>query len=67
MSAPVKATPPAALLYLSEAQAALKVGKTGLYRLMNSGQIAWVQVGAHRRIASTEIDRFITENTRRSA
>lgn len=53
----------AALLTVSEAAATLKVGRTTLYRMFADGDIAWVQVGAHRRVAATEISRFIDAHT----
>lgn len=53
----------AALLTVSEAAATLRVGRTTLYRMFADGDIAWVQVGAHRRVAVTEISRFIDAHT----
>jgi excisionase family DNA binding protein len=46
------------LLTVSEAAAALRISKTGLYRLFSRGELRWVQVGAHRRVTREEIGRF---------
>ncbi|MGU3650610.1 helix-turn-helix domain-containing protein [Mycolicibacterium sp. A43C] len=61
------ATPRRHLLTVAEAAIALKIGKTKLYELFAAGELAWVQIGAHRRVAEAEIDRFIADHTERSA
>lgn len=52
------------LLSISEASQALRISRTGLYRLFTAGELAWVKIGAHRRIAASEIARYIEANTR---
>jgi excisionase family DNA binding protein len=52
------------LLTVSEAMATLSVSRTTIYGLFKSGALRWVQVGAHRRVSSREIERFITANTK---
>jgi len=51
------------LLTVSEAAAALRISRSSIYRLFESGELAWVQIGASRRIASAEIHRFIAAHT----
>lgn len=51
------------LLKLSEAAAALRISRSSLYRLFESGELAWVQIGASRRVTSAEIHRFIAAHT----
>lgn len=55
------------LLTVSEAMSMLRVGRTTLYRLFNAGELAWVQIGAHRRVAVAEVERFIAANAKASA
>jgi len=51
------------LLTLSEAAAALRISRSSLYRLFEAGELAWVQIGASRRVTSAEIHRFIAAHT----
>lgn len=51
------------LLTIQEAAAALRISRSTVYRLFDSGQLAWVQIGASRRVSATEIDRFIAAHT----
>ena len=51
------------LLKVSEAAAALRISRSSLYRLFESGELAWVQIGASRRVNSAEIHRFIATHT----
>jgi len=51
------------LLKVSEAAAALRISRSSLYRLFESGELAWVQIGASRRVTSAEIHRFIASHT----
>jgi excisionase family DNA binding protein len=47
------------LLTVSEAAAALSISRSSIYRLFDAGELAWVQIGASRRLTSAEIHRFI--------
>jgi excisionase family DNA binding protein len=49
------------LLTVSEAAAALRISRSSIYRLFDGGELAWVQIGASRRVTSAEIHRFIAE------
>jgi excisionase family DNA binding protein len=62
---PPDGKPPIAsrLLTIVEAAEALRISLSSVYRLFDSGQLAWVQIGASRRVTSTEIDRFIEAHT----
>ena len=51
------------LLKVSEAAAALRISRSSLYRLFESGELAWVQIGASRRVTSARIHRFIAAHT----
>ena len=51
------------LLKVSEAAAALRILRSSIYRLFESGELAWVQIGASRRVTSAEIHRFIAAHT----
>lgn len=55
----------AQLLTVTEAAAALNVSKPTVYRLFSAGALAWVQVGAHRRVTQAAIEEFIAEHTER--
>jgi excisionase family DNA binding protein len=51
------------LLTISEAAGALRISRSSIYRLFDSGELAWVQIGASRRVTSAEIHRFIAAHT----
>ena len=51
------------LLTVSEAAAALRISRSSIYRLFESGELGWVQIGASRRVTSAEIHRFIAAHT----
>jgi integrase len=51
------------LLTISEAAAALRISRSSIYRLFEGGELAWVQIGASRRVTSAEIHRFIAAHT----
>ena len=59
----VRPTTASRLLTIVEAADALRISRSSVYRLFDSGQLAWVQIGASRRVTSTEIDRFIEAHT----
>jgi excisionase family DNA binding protein len=56
-------TTPSRLLTIAEAAEALRISRSSIYRLFDAGQLAWVQIGASRRVTSTEIERFIAAHT----
>jgi excisionase family DNA binding protein len=47
------------LLTVMEAYTRLGIGKRKFYDLMDAGEIAWVQVGSHRKFEPRELDRWI--------
>ena len=51
------------LLTIVEAADALRISRSSVYRLSDAGQLGWVQIGASRRVTSSEIDRFIASHT----
>jgi excisionase family DNA binding protein len=51
------------LLTVSEAADALRISRSSLYRLFEAGELAWVQIGAARRVTSAEIHRFVVAHT----
>jgi excisionase family DNA binding protein len=63
---PAIVNPPAragVLLTIPEAAAALRISRSSIYRLFDSGQLSWVQICGRRRVALAEIDRFIAAHT----
>ncbi|MBN9634468.1 MAG: helix-turn-helix domain-containing protein [Actinobacteria bacterium] len=55
------------LLTVVEAADELRISRSSVYRLFDTGQLAWVQIGASRRVASKEIERFITAQNEEAA
>ena len=53
----------AVLLTILEVAATLRISRSSVYRLFDSGQLRWVQIGSTRRVSSAEIDRFIADHT----
>jgi len=51
------------LLTVSEAASALRISRSSIYRLFDAGELAWVQIGASRRVTSAEIHRFVAAHT----
>ncbi|WP_319446856.1 MULTISPECIES: helix-turn-helix domain-containing protein [unclassified Mycobacterium] len=51
------------LLTIPEAAGALRISRSSIYRLFESGELAWVQIGAARRVTSAEINRFVAKHT----
>jgi excisionase family DNA binding protein len=54
---------PRRLLTIVEAAEVLSISRSSIYRLFDAGQLAWVQIGGSRRVAFTEIERFIAAHT----
>jgi excisionase family DNA binding protein len=51
------------LLTIPEAAAALRVSRSSIYRLFDSGELSWVQICGKRRVSTDEINRFIAAHT----
>lgn len=51
------------LLTVNETAATLGISRRQVYRLFADGQLAWVSIGSHRRVAAADIDRFINAHT----
>jgi excisionase family DNA binding protein len=54
---------PSRLLTIAEAADALRISRSSIYRLFDAGHLAWVQIGASRRVTFAEIERFIAAHT----
>lgn len=67
MTASDESRVPRLLLTVSEAMDVLRVSRATLYRLFASGELQWIQIGAHRRVAVAEVERFIAANVKASA
>jgi excisionase family DNA binding protein len=62
-SSNVRPSPARRLLTIAETADALRISRSSIYRLFDAGQLAWVQIGASRRVTATDIERFITAHT----
>jgi excisionase family DNA binding protein len=51
------------LLTIPQAAAALRVSRSSIYRLFDSGKLSWVQICGKRRVSTAEINRFIAAHT----
>jgi excisionase family DNA binding protein len=51
------------LLTIPEAAAALRISRSSVYRLFDSGELCWVRICGSRRVSAAEINRFITAHT----
>ena len=51
------------LLTVPEAAAALRISRSSIYRLFDSGELSWVLVCSKRRVSAAEIFRFIAAHT----
>jgi excisionase family DNA binding protein len=52
------------LLTIPQTAATLRTSRSTVYRLMDRGELRWVEVGCTRRVSSDEIDRYIIQHTR---
>lgn len=50
------------LLTIPEVAAALRISRSSIYRLFEAGELAWVQIGAARRVTSAEVNRFVAKH-----
>ena len=50
------------LLTIPEVAAALRISRSSIYRLFEAGELAWVQIGAARRVTSAEVNRFVVKH-----
>ena len=55
------------LLIVQEVADMLGVNRATVYRLFAAGELAWVQIGARRRVTAAEVDRFIAAHIEASA
>jgi excisionase family DNA binding protein len=53
------------LVTVDTAAKMLSIGRTSLYQLMGKGEIAFLQLGACRRIPVSELERWIADRLRR--
>ena len=56
---------PTQLLTIPEAAAALRIGRSTLYELLNAGKIPTVRLGTRRFVPAAAVEAFITANTSR--
>ena len=55
------------LLTVLETAGAIRSSRATVYRLFAAGELAWVQIGARRRVTAAEVDRFIAAHIEASA
>lgn len=60
---PVTSESSAKLLKASEVASILNISKAFAYKLMQTGQLATVNIGASRRVRLADLEEFITRNT----
>ena len=46
---------------IPEAAAALRIGRTSVYQLMDTGQLPSIKIGTRRLIARTDLEHFIDQ------
>ena len=51
------------LLTIAEAATALRISRSSVYRLFESGDLSWVRVRGKRCVSTAEIHRFIAAHT----
>lgn len=51
------------LLTIPEAAAMLRISRSSIYRLFDSGELFWVLICGKRRVSTAEINRFIAAHT----
>ena len=51
------------LLTIPEAAAALRISRSSIYRMLDSGELSWVLICGKRRVSMAEINRFIAAHT----
>ncbi|MGO9153868.1 helix-turn-helix domain-containing protein [Mycobacterium sp.] len=52
------------LLTVKDVVDALRISRSSVYRLFDSGELTWVQIGSSRRVRSEDLTLFIEQHRR---
>jgi excisionase family DNA binding protein len=52
------------LLTVADIIAALRISRSSVYRLFESGQLPWIQIGSSRRVRPEDLTQFIERHRR---
>jgi excisionase family DNA binding protein len=54
----------AQLLTVADVVVALRISRSSVYRLFDSGELPWIQIGSSRRVRSEDLKQFIDQHRR---
>lgn len=54
----------AQLLTVADVVVALRISRSSVYRLFDSGKLPWIQIGSSRRVRPEDLEQFIEQHRR---